>query len=98
LHQFGEAAVLLVLIEEGQPVLVESLEPVVPGDALERVGAAEAGIVDAQDAEVAAARPGAADVGREPAARFDPLADLVAIGGGDGGAAGGFRGGLGARL
>ena len=68
-----------LFVDEGEVVLVERAEPVVPVDVLERALAAPPRKVDAQDAEVAAFA-GASHVRGRAAARFDPGADFLVIG------------------
>src|SRR4051794_6198286 len=85
--EFREAAVRLVLVDEGELVAVEPVEEFVPVDALECLRSAVAGIVDAEDAGVFAAS-GLFHARGEAATRFDPVADFVVIGSGSG--AGGF--------
>src|SRR4051794_32433730 len=67
-----------VLVQEREVVLLERLEPLVPGDLLERVLAAPAGEVDAEDARVVVA-PRRLHARRMPAALLDPAPDLVVI-------------------
>src|ERR1051326_1176760 len=75
-----ESAVLLVLIEEGQIVLLKCSEPLVPGHALKRVFADDAVEVNPQHARVGV-RAGAFYARWASAARFDPVADRIVIGG-----------------
>src|SRR5205823_6580048 len=78
--EFREAAVRLVLVDEGELVAVEPVEELVPVDALEGLCSAVAGIIDAQDAGILAAS-GLFHARGKAAARFDPVADFVVIGG-----------------
>lgn len=74
----------MILIEERELVLLESVEELLPRDFLEAlVGLGE---VDAQDttrtpARFRAAGSGVGDAGRAAAALLDPLTDGVVIGG-----------------
>src|SRR5436190_2083761 len=84
LHELEERRVLagrlLLLIEEGQVVLVKLLEPLIPRDVLELVLAGTPWEVDAQDPRVAVvARPTHAR--RCSIVLLDPAPDLVVIGG-----------------
>jgi hypothetical protein len=72
-------AVFGVLINEGEFVLVKSLEELVPLDRLELPFATVAREVDAEQAGVAALGP--FDAGRVPAALFHPAADFVVVDG-----------------
>jgi hypothetical protein len=81
--ELEERAVLaigpLLLVDERETLLVERLEPLVPGDRLESVLACPAGKIDAQHARVVALS--GPSHGRGAAAvRLDPAADLVVIG------------------
>src|SRR5688500_12002383 len=78
-HELREARVPFVLVKEGELVAIEGLEPVFPVDALERLTAAVARVVDAQHAEVTALAAGSLHVRGEAPARLDPFPDLVAI-------------------
>jgi hypothetical protein len=62
-----------VIVQEGEVALVEDAEPVLPLDFLQRVFAAEAGIIDAKDVPSLHPR-------RRAAALLHPLANLVVIG------------------
>src|SRR4051812_40953976 len=81
-HQLEERAVLavgpLLLVEERQPLGVELLEPLVPGDPLERLLAGAAREVDAQDAGVAVVT-GAADPRGSASVGLDPAPDLLVV-------------------
>jgi len=75
------SAGLLLLVQQGEPLRVELLEPLVPADLLEGLVAGAAGEVEAQDVGVVA---GAADAGGLAAIALDPLTDLVVVGRGGG--------------
>ena len=66
------------LVEESEIVVVEALEELLPLDALERVLAAEAGIIDAQDSGIVSPAAGL-DAGRVSAALLHPAPDLVVV-------------------
>src|SRR5690625_4780139 len=75
------AARLLLLVEEGQVLLLELGEPVLPADVLQVVRAGAAGEVDAQHPGCVPAL-GSPDTGRLAVVVLDPPADLVVVRGG----------------
>ena len=72
--QLAEATVLVVLVQEGELVLIEALEPLVPADLLQTVLSAVAGVIDAQQTRVIFGL-GAFDPGRTSATLLDPRAN-----------------------
>src|SRR5690606_27979490 len=80
-HQLAEAAVLLVLIEERELVVLERVEEVVPRQRLERALAAPARIVDAEDPGVVLVLPGADHPRRVTSPSLHPASDRLVVGG-----------------
>src|SRR5690606_21617972 len=72
-HQLREAGVRLV--DEGELLLLEALQPLLPRDGLERFDAAVTGVVDAENAWVVAASRAFYVSGHAPS-RLDPSSDL----------------------
>src|SRR5205085_599145 len=70
-----------LLVEEGQLVLLERVEPAVPVELLQAPLPAEAGKVDTQDAGIAAVVARALHVRRFAAAGFHPVHDGLVVGG-----------------
>src|SRR5207237_1113701 len=73
-NELAEPAVLLVLVQEWQVVLLEPVEPLLPWDRLERVLAAESGKVDTQHSGIISLCC-SFDVRRFAAAGFHPATD-----------------------